>query len=113
MKIRKIESTMNNKNGHLTHTELMEFRKAIWQVKKVAEVCSIEGGGTKLLDTAGNFFRVANTMEKKENERRASRSNSLEEKDRRNSAPTKNNAGGMKIVNGGAVVKKEHANTLL
>mmetsp|Transcript_22660 Transcript_22660/g.42595 ORF Transcript_22660/g.42595 Transcript_22660/m.42595 type:complete len:699 (+) Transcript_22660:104-2200(+) len=114
-KIRKIEATMNTKNGHLTHTELMDFRKAIWQVKKVAEVCSIEGGGTKLLDTAGNFFRVANTMEKKE-ERRASRSNSMEERERRASAPSKTQTtkdSGMKIVNGGAIVKKEHANTML
>lgn len=112
-KIKAVENLVNKKNGHLTHTDVMEFRKMIWQVKKVAEVCSIEGGGVKLLDTAGNFFKVAQTMERDVTRKR--NSSRLSKEGRSNSAPDPPSPT-MKTVNGansGAVVKKLHAQTML
>jgi len=113
-KIKAVENLVNKKNGHLTHTDVMEFRKMIWQVKKVAEVCSIEGGGVKLLDTAGNFFKVAQTMERDVTRKR--NSSRLSKEGRSNSAPDPPTPTTMKTVNGadsGAVVKKTHAQTML
>jgi len=80
-KINVLEHLVVKNHGKLTHNQLQTFTKQVFFVKKIAEVCSIEAGGTKVLDTPGNFFKIASS-----HQRRNSMS-FYETKERSNSAP--------------------------
>jgi len=73
-KLHEIEDLVILRKGHLTKEDAKTFTKNMFQIKKIADMCVVDMGGKKLLDTAGNFFKLTD-QGKKAGERLA-RSNS-------------------------------------
>ena len=83
-KLNAIEHMVEKNHGKLNHTQHEQFTKQMFFIKRIAEICSIEAGGSKVLDTPGNFFKIATS-----HQRRNSGLSSLGSpgKERSNSAP--------------------------
>jgi len=48
-------------NTQRSFAKFDQVKKLIWQVERISELCTLEVGGQKSLDTAGNFFKVVNS----------------------------------------------------
>ena len=97
-KLHEIEDLVILRKGHLTKEDAKVFTKNMFQIKKIADLCVIDMGGKKLLDTAGNFFKLTD-QGKKAGERKARSTSNPEVQD-----PTSST---------GLVNRKAHAETSL
>ena len=74
MKIHAIENLMSKKNGHLCHSDYEIFQRNMSHIKRITEICTVQANSaTKMLDTAGNFFKVAKSVEQGKMRRASSR----------------------------------------
>mmetsp|Transcript_18971 Transcript_18971/g.39509 ORF Transcript_18971/g.39509 Transcript_18971/m.39509 type:complete len:682 (-) Transcript_18971:73-2118(-) len=83
-KLNAAEHLVEKNHGKLSHSQLEIFQKQMFFIKKIAEISNIDAADRiKVLDTPGNFFKVASS-----HQRRVSGSISFPpEKERSNSAP--------------------------
>lgn len=60
-KLHTIKILMDDMEESRTFDQATKIKKIIWQVERISELCTVEVGGQKSLDTSGNFFKVVNS----------------------------------------------------